>query len=41
MSKNVAVIGSGSWGMALANHLTEMGNDVKVWSFTEEEKFNK
>ena len=38
MSKNVAVIGSGSWGMALANHLTEMGNDVKVWSFTEEEK---
>ena len=38
MSKNVAVVGSGSWGMALANHLTEMGNDVKVWSFTEEEK---
>ena len=38
MSKNVAVVGSGSWGMALANHLAEMGNDVKVWSFTEEEK---
>ena len=38
MSKNVAVIGSGSWGMALANHLAEMGNNVKVWSFTEEEK---
>ena len=38
MSKNVAVIGSGSWGMALANHLAEMGNTVKVWSFTEEEK---
>ena len=38
MSKNIAVIGSGSWGMALANHLAEMGNDVKVWSFTEEEK---
>lgn len=38
MSKNVAVVGSGSWGMALANHLAEMGNAVKVWSFTEEEK---
>lgn len=38
MSKNVAVVGSGSWGMALANHLAEMENDVKVWSFTEEEK---
>ena len=38
MSKNVAVIGSGSWGMALANHLAEMGNNVKVWSFTKEEK---
>ena len=37
MSKNVAVIGSGSWGMALANHLAEMGNNVKVWSFTQEE----
>ena len=38
MNKNVAVVGSGSWGMALANHLAEMGNTVKVWSFTEEEK---
>ena len=38
MSKNIAVVGSGSWGMALANHLAEMGNAVKVWSFTEEEK---
>ena len=38
MNKNVAVVGSGSWGMALANHLAEMGNNVKVWSFTEEEK---
>ena len=38
MSKNIAVVGSGSWGMALANHLAEMGEIVKVWSFTEEEK---
>ena len=38
MSKNIAVVGSGSWGMAISNHLAEMGNAVKVWSFTEEEK---
>ena len=38
MNKTVAIIGSGSWGMALANHLGEMGNKIKVWSFTEEEK---
>ena len=38
MSKKIAVIGSGSWGIALANHIAEMGNEVKVWSFSEEEK---
>ncbi len=38
MNKRIAVIGSGSWGLALGNHLAEIGNDVKVWSFTEEEK---
>lgn len=38
MNKIVAVIGSGSWGIALSNHLAELGNKVKVWSFTEEEK---
>lgn len=38
MNKKIAVIGSGSWGLALSNHLAEIGNDVKVWSFTEEEK---
>ena len=38
MNKKIAVIGSGSWGLALSNHLAEMGNIVKVWSFTEEEK---
>ena len=38
MNKKIAVIGSGSWGLALSNHLAEMGNNVKVWSFTEEEK---
>ena len=36
--KNIAVIGSGSWGMALAIHLARCGNNVKVWSFLDEEK---
>ena len=35
--KNVAIIGSGSWGVALAIHLAKMGNKVKVWSFMQEE----
>lgn len=38
MSKTIAIVGSGSWGMALANHLAEKGNTIKVWSFSEEEK---
>lgn len=36
--KNIAVIGSGSWGMALAIHLAKCGNNIKVWSFSEEEE---
>ena len=35
--KNVAIIGSGTWGVALAIHLSNLGNNVKIWSFTEEE----
>jgi glycerol-3-phosphate dehydrogenase (NAD(P)+) len=35
--KTVAVIGSGSWGVALSIHLASMGNNVKIWSFSEEE----
>ncbi len=38
MKKIIAVIGSGSWGIAMANHLAEMENEVKVWSFSKEEK---
>ncbi len=38
MSKEIAIIGSGSWGVALGNHLGEKGNKIKIWSFTEEEK---
>ena len=36
--KNVAIIGSGSWGTALAVCLANNGNNVKIWSFCEEEK---
>ena len=36
--KNIAIIGSGSWGMALAICLANNGYNVKVWSFCEEEK---
>jgi len=35
--KKVAIIGSGSWGVALAIHLAKMGNEIKIWSFNEEE----
>lgn len=38
MMKNIAIIGSGSWGVALAIHSAEMGHNVKIWSFSEEEK---
>ena len=34
---NVAIIGSGSWGMAIAIHLAKLGNNIKVWSFEKEE----
>ena len=33
----VSVIGSGGWGTALALLLLENGNDVALWSYTEEE----
>ncbi len=41
--KTVAVIGSGSWGVALAIHLAKKGNRVNIWSFdqTEADLINK
>lgn len=36
--KTIAIIGSGSWGVALGTYLAELGNKVKIWSFLEEEK---
>lgn len=35
---NIAIIGSGSWGVALAVHLASVGHNVKIWSFMEEER---
>ena len=28
--KNICVIGSGSWGVALAMHLANLGNNIKA-----------
>lgn len=36
--KNVAIIGSGSWGSALSICLAQNNNNVKIWSFSKEEK---
>ena len=35
--QNIAIIGSGSWGTALSIHLANLGNNVKIWSFDEQE----
>ncbi len=36
--KNVAILGSGGWGIALSLILNRNGHHVKLWSYTEEEK---
>ncbi len=36
--KKIAIIGSGSWGVALGIYLALQGNEIKIWSFSEEEK---
>ena len=35
--KTIAVIGSGSWGVALSIHLASIGHNVRIWSFDKEE----
>lgn len=34
----IAIIGSGSWGVAIGNHLADSGCDVRIWSFLESER---
>lgn len=36
--KRISIIGSGSWGSALAIHAANLGHEVKLLSFSEEEK---
>ncbi len=36
--KKVAIIGAGSWGSALAIYLAKNGNEVKLWSFNDDER---
>ena len=35
--KNICIIGSGSWGVALGIHLAKIGHNIKIWSFMQEE----
>lgn len=35
--KNISIIGSGSWGVALGIHLAKLGNNIKMWSYKQEE----
>lgn len=36
--KKIAVLGSGGWGVALSLILHKNGHEVRIWSFSEEEK---
>lgn len=35
--KNISIIGSGSWGVALATHMARLGHNIKIWSFMKDE----
>ena len=37
MAKKIAVIGSGSWGTAMAVHLAKIGHTIDLWSWKKEE----
>ena len=37
--KKITIIGSGSWGVALAIHLAKLGHKIKIWSFSKEEAY--
>lgn len=33
----ITIIGSGSWGVALAVHLVKLGHEIRMWSYSQEE----
>ena len=35
--KSIAIIGSGSWGVALGIHMAKLGHHIKIWSYVKEE----
>lgn len=35
--KNIAIIGCGSWGVALAVHMANLGHNIKMWSYSKDE----
>ena len=35
--RTIAIIGSGSWGVALAIHMAKNGNKVKLWAFSNDD----
>lgn len=35
--ENITIIGSGSWGVALGVYLANLGHNIKMWSFAEDE----
>lgn len=37
MIKNICIIGSGSWGVALGIHLAKLNYNIKIWSYKQEE----
>ncbi len=37
MAERIAILGAGSWGIALANLLVENGHSIKLWEFNPEE----
>lgn len=36
--KKISIVGSGSWGVALGIYLAGQGHEVKIWSFSAEER---
>tara|TARA_A100000164_G_C21944077_1_gene792519 strand:+ start:6088 stop:7086 length:999 start_codon:yes stop_codon:yes gene_type:complete len=37
LQRNIAIVGSGSWGTALASHFAKLGHNVLIWGIDEKE----